>query len=279
MKKKIIGFAIVLTTLAGIALASGTTRTRTDEVTGSDGGPVTFPAGLTNAGALTQTGAVTLSGTPTTVSSAVTNISSADLNITSADFDISGADTTISSAVANISSADLNITSADFDISGADTTISSATTLLSGTTTTISGTTVLSGATSATGGLTVPTAAATGAVHSFTAALTLTAGTNVAAVVTPTTFQYFQLGNSIFAYGQASIDPTSDDTDTVFTLSLPVARVNFTAVSQGTGTATKAIGEGGRCQATNSAQTVTCSYFSNGTAVELVDVWFVYTLP
>jgi hypothetical protein len=143
--------------------------------------------------------------------------------------------------------------------------------------TTISGTTTLSGAVNASGGLTVPTSGATGKVYSSSAALVLTAGTNVAAVVTPTTAQFTRVGNVVRAWGLASIDPTSDDTSTVFTLSLPVTiATNFASAIEGFGYAAKISMESGICVATASAKTITCTYLSNGTAVELVGYSFEY---
>lgn len=126
------------------------------------------------------------------------------------------------------------------------------------------------------GGITLPTAA-NGDTFASTAALTLAAGTNVAAVVTPVTLKYTKIGNHVHVFGQVSIDPTAGATASTFTLTLPVARANFTGTSGATGWAGILGGTAGACLATNSAQTVTCNYVSGGTAVELVPVDFWYT--
>lgn len=127
-------------------------------------------------------------------------------------------------------------------------------------------------------GLVTPTAQA-GDVQASTAALTLVAGTNVAAVVTPVTLEFYRLGNSVCAYGQVSIDPTSATTASTFTLSLPITRsANFSGTSGASGNAGILGGAVGSCLATNSAKTVTCNYISGGTAVELVPVHFCYAV-
>lgn len=124
-------------------------------------------------------------------------------------------------------------------------------------------------------GFTAPTTG-NGNVYSSSASLTLTAGTNVAAVVTPVTFEFFRIGKQVCAYGQVSIDPTSSATASVFTLSLPVIpSANFSGTSKLTGTA--GILVPGMCLATNAAKTATCNYVSGGTAVELVPVWLCYS--
>ena len=125
-------------------------------------------------------------------------------------------------------------------------------------------------------GATLPTSKS-GNVYSDSASLTLTAGTNVAAVVTPVTLEYFQVGKQVCAYGQVSIDPTSSATASVFTLSLPVVpTANFSGTAKLSGTA--GIGVlSGKCTATNAAKTATCNYTSGGTAVELVQVDFCYS--
>lgn len=148
------------------------------------------------------------------------------------------------------------------------------------------------GPVSAVGGLTVPSTGtfnAAGVVDidgtltgdsvdsSSNAAIVVTAGSNAAAVTTPATFYYTKVGDIVHAWGVVNIDPTSDDTDTVFTLSLPVTRAtNFSGTGQGHGAAIKLLGEGGSCTSTNSAKTMTCTYFANGTAAEDVRVWFTY---
>lgn len=110
-----------------------------------------------------------------------------------------------------------------------------------------------------------------------TAALTLTAGTNVAAVVTPVTLKYFKVGANVCAYGQVSIDPTAGATASTFTLTLPVLRTaNFSGTGGASGTAGILGATVGACLATNAAKTVTCNYVSGGTAVELVPVSFCY---
>lgn len=126
-------------------------------------------------------------------------------------------------------------------------------------------------------GFTTPTTA-NGNVYSSSASLTLTAGTNVAAVVTPVTLEFFRIGKQVCAYGQVSIDPTSSATASVFTLSLPVIpSANFSGTSKLTGTAGILGATAGMCLATNGAKTATCNYVSGGTAVELVPVWFCYS--
>jgi len=142
--------------------------------------------------------------------------------------------------------------------------------------TTISGAMTLSGAITPSGGITVPTAAV-GDLRASQADLTLTAGTNVAAVVTPVSLEFYRVGNSICAYGQVSIDPTSSATASTFVLTTPVVRAsNFSGTSGATGTAGILGGAMGSCLATNGAKTVTCNYISGGTAVELVPVTFCY---
>lgn len=125
--------------------------------------------------------------------------------------------------------------------------------------------------------ITAPTTAL-GTVYSSSAALTLTAGTNVAAVVTPVTLEYFRIGKQVCAYGQVSIDPTSGSTASVFTLSLPVVpTANFSGTSKLSGHAGILGGAVGSCLATDGAKTATCNYISGGTAVELVPVEFCYS--
>lgn len=128
------------------------------------------------------------------------------------------------------------------------------------------------------GGITTPDSQV-GDLSSGTAALTLAAGTNVAAVVTPVTLKYYRVGNQACAYGQVSIDPTASATASVFTLTLPVARAAaFTGTGGATGYAGILGATVGACLATNSASTVTCNYVSGGTAVELVPVSFCYAV-
>lgn len=124
-------------------------------------------------------------------------------------------------------------------------------------------------------GVEVPTTQV-GELHSGTASLTLAAGTNVAAVVTPVTLKYYRDGGSICAYGQVSIDPTAGATASVFTLTLPVSRGVFTGTGGATGFAGILGGTVGACLATSAAATVTCNYISGGTAVELVPVHYCY---
>lgn len=117
-----------------------------------------------------------------------------------------------------------------------------------------------------------------GTVYSDSAALTLTAGTNVAAVVTPVTLEFFRVGKQVCAYGQVSIDPTAGATATVFTLSLPVVpTANFSGTSKLSGHAGILGGAVGSCLATTAAKTATCNYISGGTPVELVPVSFCYS--
>jgi hypothetical protein len=127
-------------------------------------------------------------------------------------------------------------------------------------------------------GIELPTASAqNGEVYYGTAALTLTAGTNVAAVVTPVTLKYFKVGSSACVYGQVSIDPTSGATASIFTLTLPTTRAaNFSGTGGASGHAGILGAAVGSCLATNAAKTVTCNYVSGGTAVELVPVHFCY---
>ncbi len=118
-----------------------------------------------------------------------------------------------------------------------------------------------------------------GDLNAGTAALTLTAGTNVAAVVTPVTLNYFRIGNQACAYGQVSIDPTSSATASIFTLTLPVTRAaNFSGTAGAAGTAGILGAAVGSCLATTSAKTITCNYVSGGTAVELVPVFFCHSV-
>lgn len=127
-------------------------------------------------------------------------------------------------------------------------------------------------------GITTPSTQV-GDLQSGTAALTLAAGTNVAAVVTPVTLKYFSVGNQTCAYGQVSIDPTAATTASIFTLTLPRLRsANFTGTGGATGFAGILGGTVGACLATDSAKTVTCNYISGGTAVELVPVKFCYAV-
>lgn len=127
-------------------------------------------------------------------------------------------------------------------------------------------------------GLTTPTTQI-GDLQSGTGSLTLTAGTNVAAVVTPVTLKYYRVGNNVCAYGQVSIDPTAGATASTFTLTLPVTRsANFSGTGGASGNAGILGAEVGACLATNSAKTVTCNYVSGGTAVELVPVSFCYAV-
>lgn len=125
-------------------------------------------------------------------------------------------------------------------------------------------------------GITLPTDAV-GGLKSGTAALTLTAGANVAAVVTPVTLKFLQVGNQVCAFGQVSIDPTAGATATAFTLTLPVTRAaNFSGTGGAAGHAGILGAAVGSCLATNAAKTVTCNYVSGGTAVELVPVSWCY---
>lgn len=135
------------------------------------------------------------------------------------------------------------------------------------------------GAVSVPGGVTLPTTAGSGGnALSGTAALTLAAGTNVAAVVTPVTFKFYRVGDMVCAFSQVSIDPTSDATASVFTLTLPVARsANFSGTLGASGHAGILGAAVGSCLATTAAKTVTCNYVSGGTAVELVPVHYCYT--
>lgn len=129
-------------------------------------------------------------------------------------------------------------------------------------------------------GITLPAASSVNGQLSYgTAGLTLVAGTNVAAVVTPVTLNYYRVGNTACAYGQVSIDPTSSATASVFTLTLPVTRsANFSGTAGAAGTAGILGAAVGSCLATTSAKTVTCNYVSGGTAVELVPVTFCHSV-
>lgn len=126
---------------------------------------------------------------------------------------------------------------------------------------------------------TIPTSAS-GTIYSGTAALTLTAGANVAAVVTPVTLNMYRIGNMACAYGQVSIDPTTGSaTSTVFTLTLPVTRsANFSGTAGATGHAGILAPTIGSCLAVTASKTVTCEYGSGGTAVELVPVHFCHSI-
>lgn len=127
-------------------------------------------------------------------------------------------------------------------------------------------------------GITTPTTAV-GTFNQGTASLTLTASTNVAAVVTPVVLNFYRIGNMACAYGQVSIDPTSSATASIFTLSLPVARAaNFSGTAGSAGMAGILGGATGSCLATTAAKTVTCNYISGGTAVELVPVHFCHSV-
>ena len=127
-------------------------------------------------------------------------------------------------------------------------------------------------------GITTPSSQV-GDLQAGTASLTLAAGTNVAAVVTPVTLKYYSVGPQTCAYGQVSIDPTSGATASTFTLTLPRVRsANFSGTGGATGHAGILGGAVGSCLATDSAKTVTCNYVSGGTAVELVPVHFCYTV-
>ncbi len=125
-------------------------------------------------------------------------------------------------------------------------------------------------------GMTIPTSNGE-LVSSATYSATLTAGTNVAAVVTPVTLKYYRAGTYYHVFGQVSIDPTASATLSAFTLSLNNRSANFS----GTLGAVGSVGlpgavASGVCNATNAAKTVTCTYTSGGTAVELVNVDFWY---
>ncbi len=114
---------------------------------------------------------------------------------------------------------------------------------------------------------------------SSTYSATLTAGTNVAAVVTPVTLKYTQMGIYYHIFGQVSIDPTTgSQTLSTFTLSLPVRGSNFAGTLGAAGSAgLPTTIANGVCSATNVAKTVSCTYGAGGTAVELVNVDFWYT--
>ncbi len=129
-------------------------------------------------------------------------------------------------------------------------------------------------------GFTMPTANGE-VISSATYAATLTAGANVAAVVTPVTLKYNRFGNYVHVFGQVSIDPTAGSaTLTTFVLSAPIVRsANFSGTLGAAGAAgLPASIANGVCSATNSAKTISCTYGSGGTAVELVNVDFWYTL-
>lgn len=127
-------------------------------------------------------------------------------------------------------------------------------------------------------GFTAPTTLV-GTMYSGTSSLTLTAGTNVAAVVTPVVLNMYRIGNMACAYGQVSIDPTAGATASIFTLTLPVTRsANFSGTAGASGNAGILGAEVGACLATTAAKTVTCNYVSGGTAVELVPVHFCHSI-
>ncbi len=126
-------------------------------------------------------------------------------------------------------------------------------------------------------GFYVPTS--NGEFLSSTYSATLTADTNVAAVVTPVTLKYSRIGTYLHVFGQVSIDPTSgSSTLTTFTLSTPIVRgSNFSGTLGAAGSAgLPATVTNGVCSATNSAKTVSCTYGAGGTPVELVNVDFWY---
>lgn len=126
-------------------------------------------------------------------------------------------------------------------------------------------------------GITVPTS--NGELVSSTYSATLTASTNVAAVVTPVTLRYTRIGIYVHVFGQVSIDPTSSATLSTFTLTTPIVRsANFSGTSGAAGSAGLPVAvAAGVCSAVNGAKTVGCTYTSGGTAVELVNVDFWYT--
>jgi hypothetical protein len=131
-------------------------------------------------------------------------------------------------------------------------------------------------------GLNIPSGTGVGGighVNSGTYSATLVAGTNVAALTTPATLHFMRLGGSVIVYGQVSVDPTSDNTVSALTISLPVEPAsNFS----GTGAASGTIGinapEMGPVKSTNGAKTVTATFYAEGTAVQLHNVFFVYDL-
>lgn len=126
-------------------------------------------------------------------------------------------------------------------------------------------------------GITMPTANGE-LVSSATYSATLTASTNVAAVVTPVTLKYDRRGIYYHVFGQVSIDPTSGATLSTFTLSLNDRTANFSGTLGAAGSVGLPLAAtAGVCSATNSAKTVSCTYTSGGTAVELVNVDFWYT--
>lgn len=128
-------------------------------------------------------------------------------------------------------------------------------------------------------GFTAPTSEVGDLVTSASYSATLTAGANVAAVVTPVTLKYLRLGIYVYVFGQVSIDPTSSATLSTFVLTTPVVRAsNFAGTLGAYGTdGLPATVAAGVCSATNAAKTVSCTYTSGGTAVELVNVGFWYT--
>ena len=126
-------------------------------------------------------------------------------------------------------------------------------------------------------GITVPTANGE-LVSSATYSATLTASTNVAAVVTPVSLKYSRVGYYYHVFGQVSIDPTNATTLSTFTLTLPDRAANFAGTLGAMGSVGLPLAvAGGVCSAVNAAKTVTCTYTSGGTAVELVNVDFWYT--
>jgi hypothetical protein len=130
------------------------------------------------------------------------------------------------------------------------------------------------------GGITTPSTT-NGDLASGTASLTLVAGTNVSAVVTPVTLNYYRVGNMACAQGQVSIDPTDGGgTATDFTLTLPVARAaNFSGTAGASGTAGLLGLSMGSCIAITATKTVSCRYNSAAdTAVELVPVLFCHSV-
>jgi hypothetical protein len=128
-------------------------------------------------------------------------------------------------------------------------------------------------------GFTAPTTEVGDLVTGASYSATLTAGANVAAVVTPVTLKYLRLGIYVYVFGQVSIDPTAGATLTTYVLSTPLLRsANFAGTLGAYGTTGLPVSvSAGVCNATNAAKTITCTYTSGGTAVELVNVGFWYT--
>lgn len=125
-------------------------------------------------------------------------------------------------------------------------------------------------------GLTLPTSDV-GDLHSSTYTATVTAGTNVDSVVAAPTLQYAEIGGMVAVYGQVTVNTTTDDTASAYTITLPMTRsANFSGTTEAAGVNGSTSNETGVCTATNAAKTVTCNYYAAGTGTQTVQVMFLY---